>query len=238
MKTFFTACLTLLLYINADAQSNFYKIGIGGGFGATQSFTDVRKHDFGLAGYGVLDYYFTPFISLGIEGQVGEINGGDIRTDPYKRQFINSYKSFTLNAKLFLGEVMEYDRYSFSNYLKGLYLGAGVGVVNNKMKDIVRIKPEKDLTKPLIIYPGKDASNNLLFPINLGINFYFNDDSGYRRYVLNFNYQSSIAIGEGLDGYDDSSIRFKNGNPDIYSFVSVGFRYQFGPVGLYRKTFF
>lgn len=234
MKTICTACLALLCYIHVAAQSNFYKLGVGGGFGVTQSFTDVRKHDFGLAGYLVADYYFTPYINAGIEGQMGEINGGDVNNDPYHRQFINSYKTFTLNAKLFLGAITEYERGSFLNSIKGLYIGSGVGVVQNKMRGIVRVIPESN---PQEIYPGKDESKNLLFPFNLGINFYFQDRSGFQRYVLNFNYQSNVVLGEGLDGYDDSSIKFRNGNPDIYTYFSVGIRYHFGPVGLYKKTF-
>lgn len=233
MKAILTACLSLLLYTNVTAQSNFYKISVGGGFGTTQSFTDVRKHDFGLAGYGVLDYYFTPFISAGIEGQIGQINGGDIDKDPYHRQFINTYKAFTFTGKIALGAIMDYNKDSFSNTLKGLYVGSGIGIVQN---NIDNVRYQLDQSKA--IFPGKDKSKNLLIPLSAGINFYFNDQSGFTRYILNFNYQSNIAIGEGLDGYDDSSIKFKNGNPDIYTYFSAGFRYQFGSVGLYRKTLF
>ncbi|WP_316819390.1 hypothetical protein [Pedobacter gandavensis] len=233
MKTIITGCLSLLFFISAKSQSNFYKISAGGGFGLTQSFTDLRKHDFGLAGYGVIDYYFSPFISAGLEGQMGEINGGDVKTDPAGRQFINSYKAINFNTKFALGAIMDYSAGSFVSKIKGLYLGAGLGLVMNSVSNVRRATPEQE--KP---FPGKNQSNDMVVPINLGINFYFADKSGYTRYILNFNYQSNLTLGEGLDGYDNSSIKFKTGSPDIYTYFSAGLRYQFGSIGLNNKTFF
>lgn len=231
MKTILTACLSLLFCIHVKAQSNFYKISVGGGFGVTQSFTDLKKHSFGLAGYGLADYYFTPFISAGIEGQMGKIKGDDTKIPPNERYFTNSYKAFTLNGRIALGALIDYEKNGFSNTIKGLYLGAGLGLVLNKVD---RIKEDREVP----LYPGKESSKNLLFPVNVGINFYFSDHSDYTRYILNFNYQSNLTIGEGLDGYDDSSKKFRSGNPDIYTYFSVGLRYQFGSVGLFKKTVF
>lgn len=233
MKTILTLLLPILLYVNATAQSNFYKIGIGGGLGVTQSFADLNKHDYGTAVYGVLDYYLTPFVSLGAEGQIGEVNGGDINTDPNHRQFINGYKAFTLNGKLSLGALIDYDRSGFTNSIKGLYVGAGVGVIANKMKYVVRKKPTDGY-----IFPGSNYSKDIVIPLNLGINFNFMNRSGYYRYGLNFNFQSNITLGEGLDGYNDSPIKFRSGNADIYNYYSVGLRYYFGPMGLSIKSLY
>lgn len=231
MKSIFIAALALLPCLNANAQSNFYKMTIGAGAGITQSFTDVAKHDFGLAGYGTFDYNFTPFLNLGFEGQMGEINGGDVYTDPNNRQFINRYKAFTLNGKVALGAVIDYGRTGFANVIKGLYVGAGAGIVMNKMRFIVREKPDDGY-----IFPGYDSSKDILVPLNLGINFNIPDWKGYYRYSININYQSNIVLGEGLDGYDDSPVKFKNGHPDIYNYFSIGLKYHFGSIGLSTKT--
>ncbi|WP_255431196.1 hypothetical protein [Pedobacter sp. N36a] len=233
MKAIITGCLILLFFIPAKAQTNFYKISAGGGFGVTQSFTDLKKHAFGLAGYGVIDYYFSPFISAGLEGQVGQINGGDVKTDAAGRQFINSYKAFNLNTKFGLGTLIDFRQGGFTNTIKGLYLGAGIGAVMNSVNNVRNSSAEQE--NP---YPGTDKSTDLVVPINLGINFYFPDRSGYCRYILNFNYQSSLTLGEGLDGYDNSSVNFKTGNADIYTYFSLGMRYQFGSIGLANKTLF
>lgn len=227
------AALTLLTCLSTSAQSNFYKMTIGAGAGITQSFADLAKHDFGLAGYGTFDYNFTPFLSLGLEGQMGEINGGDFYTDANNRQFINRYKAFTLNGKVSLGAVIDYRRTGFSNVIKGLYIGAGAGIVMNKMRFIVREKPDDGY-----IFPGYDSSKDILVPLNIGINFNISDKNGYYRYGININYQSNIVIGEGLDGYDDSPIKFENGNPDIYNYFSIGLKYHFGSIGLSTKTLY
>ncbi|MBE9602989.1 hypothetical protein [Pedobacter sp. MC2016-24] len=248
MKTILTTLLALVLFIHTRAQSNFYKMGIGAGAGFTRSYTDLAKHGYGVAGYGVFDYYFTPFLSLGVEGQMGEINSGDAQTDPAGRQAINRYKSVSINGKISLGALINYNRSGFTNVIKGLYLGAGAGIVQNDMKAIVRSKLIVDQNgqqvtdengKPMIYtFPGKSKSKDPMIPLNLGINFYFHDGSGYYRYALNFNCQTTITLGEGLDGYDDSPIKFKNGSPDMYAYYTVGLRYHFGTMGLSRKNLY
>lgn len=233
MKSLLTPLFALLLCLTAKAQSNFYKMTIGASAGITQSFADLEKQDYGSAGSATFDYYFTPFLSLGFEGQMGELRGGDIHTDPNNRQFINGYKAFNFNGKIALGALIDYNRSGFSNVIKGLYVGAGAGVIMNKMKLIVREKPSDGY-----IFPGMDNSKDLLVPLNLGINFNFPNRYGHYRYSINVNYQANLTLGEGLDGYDDPPIKFKSGDPDIYSYISIGLKYHFGPMGLSTRTLY
>ncbi len=233
MKRVSASLFAMLISLTAFSQSNFQKLNLGAGVGSTHSFTDLQKHDFGWAGYGTLDYYFTPFFSIGGEIQKGEIVGGDINTDPYERQFINSYATATVNGKIALGAFINYDRNSFSNVIKDLYFGAGAGVVHNRMKSVVRYQPSTGYK-----FPGLDTSNDIVFPVNLGINFYFRSYNGIPKVALNVNVQSNVTIGEGLDGYNDSSVRFKNTNPDIYNFYSIGLRYHFGPIGISKRNLY
>lgn len=237
MKTTLTILL-LSFSLGLAAQSNFYKFSVGAGGGVTQSFADLQKHDFGIAGYVVADYLFTPFVSLGLEIQAGEINGGDKNTDKDHRQFINSFKAVTANGKLYLGALTDYEHNGFLNAIKGLYAGAGLGIIQNNVKN-VRIKPYPNGTIDAnsYVFPGLDKSKEVLIPLNLGINFYIPDREGAYRYVINFNYQANVSLGEGLDGYDDSSVRLVNGKPDVYTYFSLGIRYNFGSIGLSRKTF-
>ncbi|MEJ7557153.1 MAG: hypothetical protein WKF66_02525 [Pedobacter sp.] len=233
MKILSTTVIALLLCMNVFAQSNFYKLSVGAGLGYTHSFTDVQKHDFDLAGYGTLDYHFTPFMSLGGELQRGQIVGGSVQTDPHERQFLNSYTAATLNAKLALGALIDYDRNSFSNFAKDLYIGAGAGIIHNNIKSIAKIQESTGYK-----FPIKEYSNDIVFPFNLGLNVYFKSYAGFPRLALNVNLQTNITIGEGLDGYDDSPVKFKNSNPDIYNYYSVGIKYHFGPVGISQKSHF
>lgn len=163
---------------------------------------------------------------------MGQIAGGDLQTDPNNRQFVNDYKAVSFNGKIYLGSILNYDFNRFANSIKGLYVGSGLGLMKNNISAIVRKQPGTGY-----IFPGTNSSVEPFVPLNLGINFYFPDHRGDYRYVVNLNFQGSISLGEGMDGYDDSPVTFRNTSPDIYSFFSVGFRYNIGPIGLSEKTF-
>ncbi|WP_214227182.1 hypothetical protein [Pedobacter sp. B4-66] len=215
MKTTVISFLALLLCLTASAQSNFYKLSLGGGAGLTQSFTNYEKSNFGKSLYGVGEFFFTPFVSLGGEGQIGRIKGETRNVNLKPTQFVNSYKSFTINSKLYLGALIDYKRNGFSNTIKGLYFGAGLGGILNNVSGA-----EQPKTKDLII------------PLNLGYTYYFPNRSGYYRYGINANYQNTISLDGGIDGKETTS------HTDIYSYFSVGIRYQFGLMGLSRKTLY
>lgn len=215
----------------AFSQSNFHKISLGAGFGATQSFTEVSKHDFGLAAYGTLDYLFTPFISVGLEVQKGEINGGDYKTDTFNREFVNSYQSYSINAKIFLGQFLSDKFNGPSNLLKGIYFGAGLGSIKNATLFSTGLNPQ-DRSKPMI---AAHSSDDFYIPLNLGFNIFLADHEGFYRYVINFNYQGNFTLADNLDGYNDkTSSAIKD--LDIYTFCSLGLKYRFGKIGLSAKN--
>ncbi|TKC12846.1 porin family protein [Pedobacter polaris] len=221
-----TLILTILFTsLGLFAQTNFYKISIGGGAGTTLAFADLNKKTLAFAGYGTLDYFITHYVNIGFEFQKGELAGGDITFDPNNRQFINSYISGTGNIKVQLGEFLT--QYHLNNVilnnLRGLYAGVGFGYIKNKISN-VRYYGEN-------YYPGADKSVEGIVPINLGINFYFPDKWDHTRYAINLNLQNTIAIGEGLDGYGSSGAKHN----DMYSYFSVGVRYHFGPFGLDKR---
>jgi hypothetical protein len=233
LKTAVISFLALFLCFNAFAQTNFYKLSAGAGYGLTQSFTDVEKNDFAPSAYATVDYFFTPFLSLGGELQYGKIKAGAAADDPAKRTFVNAYKAATLNGKLYLGALVDYDRSAFLNAMKWFYVGGGAGIVRNNITKIRRV--DKSTGND---FPGKNASFEMMVPINMGISFYFPSQSGNRKLAVNLNIQSNLTVGEGLDGYDNSSETFKDGFPDIYNFYSIGVRYHFGVLGLSKKSLY
>jgi hypothetical protein len=222
-----TTLILFLLSINliGFAQTNFYKLSIGGGAGGTIAFADLQKKTIGFAGYGTIDLNITPFVSIGLEVQKGELAGGDILFDPYNRQFINKYLAGNINLKVQLGEFLtSYQlRNDFLNNIKGLYAGVGFGYIKNKISNV--------RFYDINYYPGADQSTEGIVPINLGINFNLPDKWGYDRFVINANLQTTIAIGEGLDGYGHDPIEHN----DIYSFLSAGIKYNFGFMGLDKR---
>lgn len=204
-------------------QSNYFKLRVGAGAGATLAFVGLEKKTLTFAGNGVFDYLITPYITLGAEVQKGELAGGDIVFDADGKQFINSYLTGTVNLKVSFGEFITDNqrRNDFLNFFSGVYAGVGLGMIKNKVSN-VRNNGISD-------YPGADNSTEQVIPINLGVNIRFPDQWGYDRYAININLQHTIDMGENLDGYS------QNGKKDMYSYVSVGVRYQFGFMGLDKR---
>lgn len=232
MKTTLISALSLLLCLNTFGQSNYYRLSVGAGYGLTQSFTDIKSHNFERAAYGTIDYFFTPFLSMGTEIQAGKIRALKAPEDPTRRQFVNSYKAAMISGKVYLGTFINYDQNTFLNSIKWLYVGAGAGIVRNNITKITRNRNNGDGK-----FPGRNSSYEMMLPVNLGINFYFPDQSGNPRFGINLNLQSNTTLGEGLDGYDNSSETFKAGFPDIYNYYSIGIRYHFGLLGISKKSF-
>ncbi|TCD03256.1 outer membrane beta-barrel protein [Pedobacter psychroterrae] len=219
MKISFISFFTLLLCLNADAQSNFYKLGIGAGYGITQSYTDLPKSKSGQVFYAALDYSMSPGLSLGIEYQNGNIRGEGQGNSTDSRVFTNSFASAAIIGKLYL--------------TKWLYIGGGAGIIHNTM-----VKIERNGVSDSLSYRGNDVSNDLLLPLNTGISYYFSDYAGRSRYGINLNLQYNITLGEGLDGYDNSFTTFRNDKPDIYTYFSVGLSYRFGWLGISKKSLY
>lgn len=236
LKIIFLTVFLLMIAKFSDAQSNYFKWSYGLSAGPNFSKTDVVDGGWGYTIAGTIDHHFTPFITGGLEAQYGMIQGGDIVTDRNNRQFKNKYMGINANMKFMLGEFINYDKTNFLYNIKGLYLGAGIGAVKNNITDIVRYRPSYSNDPGYGPFPGSDKSTDLWVPLNLGINFYLNDGWGYVRYVINVNAQSNVTFGEGLDGYNDPESKFKNYDPDTYNVYSIGFKYYFGKIKVYRKT--
>lgn len=233
LKKHYLALLLVFFTVTAFGQSNFYKLSIGAGGGGTYSFTDLPKGAFGYAANTTIDFNYTPFITSGIEVQKGTIKG---QFDPvHGREFTNSYMAVITTTKVRAGQFTDFYYSDFLNYTKGFYLGTGVGTITNNLEDkVIRTKTKPDGST--YTFPGEDKSSGIIIPFSVGIDFYFPDGWGDMRYALNINYQTNFVTGEGLDGYNDPPTKFKNKAADMYNFLSVGFKYTFGPKGLAGKS--
>jgi len=213
-----------LTVLHTFAQSQYSKLSFGLGAGCNMSFTDVNKGKIGYTTTATFDAKLFPFIALGLEGQYGMVKGGDIFRDPHNRQFTNQYFSYTANGKIILDELFD------SDLVRGFYFGAGVGLIHNKITQIVRYKPNTEINYPPLgyLFPGKDKGINIVVPANFGFNFFISDGYGHYRIAFNANAQLNYTFGEGLDGYNDPEGKFKNNKADQFFVFSVGIKYLFG----------
>ena len=222
--------------MSASAQQfNFKRYSVGLSTGITHAYTDVPEMKFAPGLVFSADYFITPFVAGYLDLQFGNIKGGskifDFSREPKRhgREFSNAYLSATVNARLALAQLIYYQDRGFTNAIKGLYLGLGVGVIQNNVKN-VRIQPTTNY-----VFPGEGNSINLAVPLNVGINFEFKDSWNETRYILGVNYQSNLTFGEGLDGYNDPPEIFENNGFDMYNMGTISLKYCFGPAhGFYR----
>jgi hypothetical protein len=214
LRTILLFSLILCLSNKLFAQSNFYKFNIGGGFGATWVFADTKKTSIDFASYGSIDYYLTRYMTLGFETQRGKLSGGE-----YLSEFHNSYSTVTMNGKIHAGEFLSRRDLNnvFLNSIRGVYVSAGVGLIKNNVNVVNR--------------NIKNVNRDVIFPLSAGTNFYFLNNWGYSRVILNINIQAVASLEDGMDG--DLS-PYSNFN-DIYNFLSIGLKYNFGPMGLDKR---
>lgn len=227
-KTFGLAIFLLGSIQGAFAQFNELKYTMGISAGPNFSYTDVKKGTWGHTFAADFNFYPFRYLTIGLEGQAGLIQGGNINTDLYNRQFANRYISLRLNTKLMIGRVFDVYNSELLYSLRGIYVGSGVGIIKNHMADIVRYRPSFSNDPGYGPFPGKDDSYNLVLPVNFGVNFYVAESGFVSNFIININAQSNVTWGEGLDGYDDPTEKFKNKKEDIYNVYSVGVKYILG----------
>ena len=215
--------------VHAQDAYNFAKYGIGLFGGTNYPYADLKKANQGKS-FDIVGYYnLTPYVPLGFEVQSGELSGGDVHTDAAMRQYDNQYKAIILHADCALGEIIDYENNFLAGIIKDLYGGTGLGVIVNHMKYIQRLQGDGNR------FPGKDNSLSLMMPIRFGYEFKIYNSFGEPFIGLNIQYVHNITFNEQLDGYADSSDRFKNNSPDQYRQIQVGIKVNFGPTTAYTK---
>jgi hypothetical protein len=219
---------------DAFSQYNFHRFSIGIAGGPNRPFSDVSRNKMGGAITINSDFYFTPFVIGGVEGQVGKLTGGDRILDPHLREFENSYKTVLFTGRFALGQLLNYNRRSILNTFKGLYVGSGWGLIFNKMSFVTRIKPDgmNNYT-----FPGEDSGVNLVVPATAGIAFNIVDGWDETRYIISAGYQMNLTFGEGMDGFNDPPEKFENNYNDMYSYATLSLKYCFGRKGVHYRPF-
>ena len=234
LKTLLFFFISLIITVDAFAQYNFRRFSVGLGGGPNRPFSDVYTNKTGPTATIYTDFYFTPFVVGGIEAQIGSLKGGNRITDPHLREFENAHKTLLFTGKISLGQLLNYNRRSFLNTIKGVYMGTGAGFMYNKMVFVTRIKPDglNNYT-----FPGDDSGVNLVVPAMIGIAFNIDDAWDETRYIVSAGYQMNLTFGEGMDGFNDPPKVFENNFNDMYSYATLSVKYAFGRKGAFYRPF-
>lgn len=236
----FLFVFTAALNLKAQDSYNYSKYGVGFNLSAVRPYADLKLAKDSYAFNATAYYNLTPYIPIGLELQIGQLKGGSIESqdlDFAKRQYDNHYKALILHGDLQLGEVIDYSGSFFMGLVKDLYIGAGVGLINNNMAFVQRTNLVVSTAYPVGTYtfPGMDKSINLMVPVRFGYEFKLYDSYGEPFMGLSIGYNHSFTWGEGLDGYTDPASGFKNNALDQYRQIVVGVKFNFGTSVPYTK---
>ena len=234
MKKYFLIIAITLAAVGANAQGyNYNQYGIEFGISSVKGYTNVARNYDNYAYNLNFVYNYSPYLPVMIELQAGRLTGGGLTVDrdKYKRQYQNNYKAIILHADVMAGEIMDYDDSFFKDFLKNFYLGTGVGVIANSLK-----VQRYSLDDPTYRFPGKDGGVNFMLPLRFGYQIKIYNDVDMPVFGIDLGYRHNIVFGEGLDGYNDPSGKFKNNALSQYRQITIGLRYNFGSETSYVKS--
>ena len=222
--------LTLFLGFSAvivKAQIGFnyskYDVGVAAGF--NQVFGDASTETTTTSAIFSFTYNQTPYTNFVLEGQFGQLKGGNYVKDRSKRQFANNFRAFDLRGQLQLGELIDYSRSPFANFIKNGYVSTGIGEISDQITFITR-----DNNYGRFTTPGQNDSNEIYIPIRLGYEIKVYNQYNEPSFKIDLAYQYYLIFGDNLDGYTWGK------SNDILSQVTIGLKFAIGgSVTSYRK---
>jgi hypothetical protein len=228
----FFAVVLIATAVKAQSGYNYQEWGIGGGASWERGYTNITTQYSHPAFNLNVVYNYNPYLPVEAEIQIGQLSGGGLspKQDPYGRVYTNNYKAIIFHADFQLGGGIDYSDDWFLNIVKDFYIGSGFGFISNTNK-VQRYSIYQSTYK----FPGVDNSLDLMIPVRFGYEFKFFDDYNEPAFAIDLGYIHTVAFGEGLDGYNDPSSKFKNNALDQYRQFNITFKYYFGRVVSYNK---
>jgi hypothetical protein len=224
-KNYLFFCLLIVLFSKVSlAQFNGQMSAEVGG-GGTLLYGDLKNKTLAFGAHIGLDYLFNPFISAGVQGLMGKLQGNDA----YGRQAHSKFAGANANIKLRLGQFTaarkSYSFYMLSHptvwsYLANFYLGAGIGFM---YADITahRRSTANDFPNE---FAGEDFVYEMIIPLNIGIDIPFGYSFKGPLWAVNINYQLGLSSGDNLDGYTNDY----SGHRDRMVYLSLGIKRSIG----------
>jgi hypothetical protein len=234
LKKYILFFITTLAVITAKAQSgyNYQELGIGVGASYIRGYTNITVQ-YNHPSFNVnFIYNYNPYVPIEAEVQIGTLSGGGHlpSQDPYGREYTNNYKAVILHGDFQLGAGIDYSESWFLHIVKDFYFGSGFGFVSN-----TNVVQRYSIYQSTYRFPGVDNSVDLMIPFRFGYEFKIYDSYNEPSVAIDLGYIHTVAFGEGLDGYNDPSSKFKNNALDQYRQVTIMFKYYFGNVVSYNK---
>lgn len=228
----FFAVVFIATAVKAQSGYNYQEWGIGGGVSWERGYTNITTQYSHPAFNLNVVYNYNPYLPVEAEIQIGQLSGGgnSPKQDPYGRHYTNNYKAIIFHADFQLGAGIDYSNDWFLQIVKDFYIGSGVGFISN-----TNTVQRNSIYQPSYVFPGNNNSVDIMVPIRFGYEFKIFDEYNEPAYAIDIGYIHTLAFGEGLDGYNDPSSKFKNNAIDQYRQFNITFKYYFGRVVSFNK---
>ncbi|RKR82277.1 hypothetical protein BDD43_2970 [Mucilaginibacter gracilis] len=213
-------------YSQVDYYYGQHKRGLSIGIGGGVSILNAHYRDNPLSGVGLVkvDYDFTQYISVGVEGQMGQLLGQDVV--PNRQYFpfsLDNYSSVSLGVRVSVGAIKDYPTSTaLQDVIKKIYLGVGGGVV---MTHISLGDYRLSTNKGSYSTPQMDKTC-FVIPINIGTNINLPGILGADKLELNPNYQFNYSRDQYLDGIGPAD-QYTKHDYTGYSLISLTLKYKF-----------
>lgn len=227
IKKYLLATLICLVAYTAKAQLGYeyaqYDFGVSGGLNKVYSDAETQVQTKSL--HVNFTYNVSPFLNYVLEGQTGDLKGGDALLTPSGREFTNNFKAVVFRAQLQAGELIDYSHGSLANAFKNLYISTGVGYVINSMTYINR----ESILLPGFTTGGLNNSSHVFVPARIGYEFKVFNKYNQPSFKIDIAYQNNFVMGDNLDGFTSGA---KN---DAFNQITLGFKFALGGLTSYSK---
>lgn len=223
--------------VKAQVGYNYKEFSIGLDVSYERGYTNLNRQDQHFGESINFTYNYSPYIPITAELQFGTLSGGGLtqNLDKYGRMYTNHFEGLILHGDFQLGEVVDYTESYFMSAIKGFYIGSGGGIIFNS-NTVQRTNVILSNGPSTYVFPGSNSSINLTIPLRIGYEFKLFNEYEEPWMAINIGYVHNLVFGEGLDGYDDPSSKFKNNATNQYRQIVVGVRFNFGNVTSYNKV--
>lgn len=234
----FFAFAFIVVVAKAQVGYNYKQFAVGLDVSYERGYTNLAKQYDHIGENLNFTYNYSPYIPITAELQFGNLSGGglDPKIDISGREYTNHFEALMVHGDFQLGEVIDYSESDVLNIIKNFYFGSGVGLIfnNNTVQRYSIYRPVPPLPNSYI-FPGSNTSINIAIPLRFGYEFKIYNDYEEPYMAIDIGYVHNLVFGEGLDGYDDPSNKFKNNAIDQYRQITIGVKFSFGDVTSYNK---
>ena len=205
------------------------KLSLGVGVGFSNMYGDFPVSNFLPAARVGLGCRLTKALVVGIETYVGQL-GSNQPANSWTAGFteVSNFASVDLNAKISVGNYLNYPNSAFLRILSGFYVGTGYGIVYSNISkftgkfasrytDLNAQLRNGELTKTTTISP--------YIPLNVGFRIHMKNFLGSDRSSFMLNYQINYTFSDFVDGYSSPPSTTKNQVNDCYTVITAGFSF-------------